>query len=342
MCRNAIDRRNGSILVVLLWILMAMSVLCISFAKAVRVEANAAINNRMMASAYYLAQAGINETIYKLVTYRLEAPRRFQGNQADKLEPMDIDLGKVTLKTDIGDVEVDISDEYGKINVNRANKDLLVSLLLQLGADEERADIISDSILDWRDPDEDHHLNGAESDYYLSLDPPYKAKNARFDTVEELLLVRGVDADLFYGHSYQDETGRSGFVMGLNRCLTVYGGSTGINVNSAPYPVLLAVGFPPETARQVINERSQRPFKDQQDFNSRVANVPGREQLKAPVITRPPSRSNYFSLVATARLKNSRIKKTVFAIVRLNARYPLKHSIVYWNENYFMQDQKWD
>ena len=70
----------------------------------------------------------------------------------------------------------------------------------------------------------------------------------------------------------------------------------------------------------------------------RVPEAPGMEMLKAPIITRPPVQSSFFSLVSTAQLKNSQLRKTIFAVVRLNARLPQKHSIVYWNENYFMQE----
>lgn len=330
---------RGSVLIIVLWMLTVMSIICLSFAKMVRVEANAVLNTRLLSSAYYLAQAGINETIYKLIVFRLEGgavPLALQ----ETMEPSDIEKGRVELKTDIGDVRVDLSDEDGKINVNRASKELLLSLLLNMGTDEERADVISDSILDWVDADDDYHLNGAESDYYTSLDNPYRAKNGRMDTVEELLLVRGMDADLFYGRSVRDLLGKSSFIPGLNRCLTVYGTSAGINVNSAPYYVLLAIGFSPDVARQVMAERSRKPFKDDRDFTQRIPGAPGMQELKTPVMTRSPLQSAYFSMVSTASMHNSRLKKTIFTVIRLNARFPLKHSIVYWNENYYLQENE--
>ena len=64
------------------------------------------------------------------------------------------------------------------------------------GADR---DTVIDSILDWRDSNRDHRLNGAEEDYYRGLDPPYSCKDGPFDVVEELLLVRGVTPELFAG-----------------------------------------------------------------------------------------------------------------------------------------------
>jgi hypothetical protein len=58
---------------------------------------------------------------------------------------------------------------------------------------------VAAAIVDWRDEDSDAMTNGAESDYYLSLPEPYYAKNAPFETVDELLWVRGIDRTMLYG-----------------------------------------------------------------------------------------------------------------------------------------------
>ena len=61
--------------------------------------------------------------------------------------------------------------------------------------------------MDWRDPDDFYRLNGAENDYYHSLSEPYECKNGDLDTIEELLLVRGVTTELYYGIKKKDEEG---------------------------------------------------------------------------------------------------------------------------------------
>ena len=71
-------------------------------------------------------------------------------------------------------------------------------------------------------PGPTHRLNGAKDDYYQSLNPPYKAKNGRFESVEELLLVRGVTRDYFYGHPEKAPDGSIFYRYGLSRCFTVY------------------------------------------------------------------------------------------------------------------------
>ena len=58
---------------------------------------------------------------------------------------------------------------------------------------------IADAILDYIDSNEDVRSFGVESDHYLGLSPPYRAKNGPLETVEELLLVKGVTPQLLFG-----------------------------------------------------------------------------------------------------------------------------------------------
>lgn len=58
---------------------------------------------------------------------------------------------------------------------------------------------IADAILDWLDDDDSPREFGAEAEYYSSLAPPYGPKNGPLETVEELLLVRGVTPQLLFG-----------------------------------------------------------------------------------------------------------------------------------------------
>lgn len=85
-----------------------------------------------------------------------------------------------------------LEDEASKINVNTATREVL--MLLPRMTEE-----IANSIIDWRDEDSTAGTNGAESEYYQSLNPPYTCKNQPFDTIEELLLVRGVTSEILYG-----------------------------------------------------------------------------------------------------------------------------------------------
>ena len=76
---------------------------------------------------------------------------------------------------------------------------MLRQALILIGVDAADASTVIDSILDWRDPDNDTHLSGWESSDYLALAKPYTAKNGPIDDLSELLLIHGVTPEMFWG-----------------------------------------------------------------------------------------------------------------------------------------------
>jgi type II secretory pathway component PulK len=99
-----------------------------------------------------------------------------------------------------GEVEIQITDEDSKININNATQETLRSLFLHAGLPEDRIPEVVDSILDWKDPSRaGHRLSGADDSYYEGLPDPYKAKHGPFDVPEELLLVKGIKPEYLYG-----------------------------------------------------------------------------------------------------------------------------------------------
>ncbi len=94
-----------------------------------------------------------------------------------------------------------LTPEAGKLHLNHASEDQLRSLLVPLLTDleVENAEELLAALLDWRDADSDIRENGAENEYYNTLEPPYSAKNGPFDSIEELLLVKGFSAAILYG-----------------------------------------------------------------------------------------------------------------------------------------------
>ena len=148
----------------------------------------------------------------------------------------------------IGDRNCDvfISDESGKINVNKITEETRESFVKFLTAyklEELTAQTITDSILDWLDADDLHHANGAEKDYYATLPEPYEPKNGPFESIEELTLVKGITPQIFEL---------------LRDHLTIYG-SGKINVNFASKEVLLYVPtITEEIAKGIIHYREKR------------------------------------------------------------------------------------
>jgi general secretion pathway protein K len=143
---------------------------------------------------------------------------------------------------DNGVFKLAIQDEGGKIPVNslisgNVYNPLIRDLLLRLFTgpyfhmEQRKAEELRDAIKDWIDADDEVTGSGAEGAYYAGLARPYAAKNAPIDCIEELLMVKGVTRELFYG------TGES---PGLVQCMTVFGDGR-ININTAPKPVLRAL-----------------------------------------------------------------------------------------------------
>jgi type II secretory pathway component PulK len=94
-----------------------------------------------------------------------------------------------------------VTDESSKININSLMQidpsgKVLHDALMKL---PNMTEDVADAIVDWVDPDDTTRANGAESDYYSGLSPGYRCKNGPLDSIEELLLVRGVTPDLLFG-----------------------------------------------------------------------------------------------------------------------------------------------
>lgn len=103
-----------------------------------------------------------------------------------------------------------MTPEAAKLNINYATDAQIYQLMAPLMAElaiENPAERVA-AILDWRDSDDDTRPGGAEVDYYNTLEPPYNTKNAPFDTVEELLLVKGITAAVLWG----EDTNRNGIL----------------------------------------------------------------------------------------------------------------------------------
>ncbi len=61
---------------------------------------------------------------------------------------------------------------------------------------------LADAILDFIDNDDMPRTNGCESEYYTGLSPAYSAKNSPLESLDELLLVRGVTSEVLYGEDF--------------------------------------------------------------------------------------------------------------------------------------------
>ncbi len=319
---------RGVVLIALLWILTALAVIALSFSRESFVEVAAARNARDGAIGYFAARAGIANAAFQMIVRRA-TPRVRQLELQGPPDP--IDLGLIRGEVGEGEYSVEIQDESGKINLNFVQEPQLKALMEALGIGPPDSDIIVDSIQDWRDPDNLRHANGAEDDYYQSLNPPYKAKNGRFDTVEELLLVRGVTRDYFYGRIERTPDGSFVRHAGLSDCLTVYSmANNAININSAPIEVLMSIpGMSLETAQMIYERRKTKPFTTPDEITRTLPVSLGTNAM--PFLT--TNSTSILSLTAEGRRHGAKGVRVIRAVILLTPQELSGYRVIYWNEN---------
>ena len=327
--RPAKDRDEGIVLIVVLWVMTALAILALSFSHESRIEVMTAGNARSMEKAYYIARAGMESAIYQIIQKSMTPAAQ---TAAGMDEPDQIDLGKVTGGFDTGFWQVSVQDESGKININTVSEQQLGLLIRAAGVEEPDATILTDSIMDWRsNADAEPRANGAKNDYYLSLNPPYIAKNGRFDAIEELLLVRGMTRDYFYGKPERTQNGTVEYKYGLSGFFTVHTTRDQINVNHAALPVLLSIpGMAPEAARMIYERRHIQPFRATAEISREIP-----FQLGAGVINRlTTAQTGILALTSEAHEEGSRVRRVIRAVISLDsAGMQNPYQILYWNEN---------
>ena len=243
--------QRGIALLMVLWVLTILTVIAFSFSYMARTEGYAALSFRQTIEKKFLAEAGMQRGMAELLYMSVNKNLASVGAGS---EVWRTDGRPYKILTDNGYYTIGITNESGKVDINTTPELLLRNLLLNLGLDLDHVNMIVDSVMDWKDPDDLHRLHGAEADYYMSLPNPYKAKNADFETLEELLLVKGITPEILYG-----DEGKKGIID----FLTVNSKMTKININAAPREVLWAIpGITPELADAIITIRETQEIRD--------------------------------------------------------------------------------
>jgi general secretion pathway protein K len=169
---------RGIALVMVIWVLALLSLMAVSFLAEARVEVRRAGNLRARAEAEALAEAGINIAVARLIAEHGETHP----------QPWTESIGG-------GSVTLTVIDEHGKIDLNESDPELLRGLLKSEGVPTNTAHALAQAIVDFRDPDHDVGPQGAEDgDYPVGSSG---AKDDRFETVDELLQVRGMTPALY-------------------------------------------------------------------------------------------------------------------------------------------------
>lgn len=136
-----------------------------------------------------------------------------------------------------------VMDESAKLNINSLMQldqtgQVLHDALMKL---PNMTEDVADAIVDWVDTDDTSRAAGAESAYYSGLSPPYRAKNGPINSIDELLLVRGVTPQLLFGNDRNrngkmdaGENDGNDFNRGWSEFLTIYGRELDTDLNGNP------------------------------------------------------------------------------------------------------------
>ena len=247
------SRQRGFALIAVLLVLAMVGVLGAEFAYSMRLEATSVRTYKDTLTAAHLAEAAVEQAIREVAGDVMHAVLAEDGNltfyNRNRLELKRLPRTNVPLG--VGRFSYRITDEEALLNLNTSPPDRVERLLQALGIEKSDRDTINDSIQDWRDPNEEHRLNGAESeDYYLKLPLPYRSKNSNLDSVSELLQIKGITPTVYHG---------TGGKPGLAAYVTVKSPGQ-VNINTASCVVLRALGFGDAECSIVEQARRDGPF----------------------------------------------------------------------------------
>ncbi len=337
--KRLLESNDGMALFLVLWVLILLTVIVGEFCYAMSTEINITRNFKEETQAYYIAEAGLNEAIGGLIKNQIIAPKTERIESGEE-EPeigwrVGVDIPAVPFGE--GQFEVKIGNESGKVNINRADQVFLKMLLGSFDLKGRDRDIIVDSILDWRDKDDLHRMNGAEDDYYGSLPTPYECKDDDFESVEELLMVRGITPEIFYG--------------GLRDMVTIYetpglGNDTEtilrrrqglvkrpqkISINAIP-PRLLR-GLPlmtDELVKAVMEYRKEKDFIRLHD----LLPVVGSDVYIAIKPYLSWEIGPFYTIESVGKVKETQTRQRVEAIVQIDGRFKRGYRITQWREGF--------
>lgn len=254
-------RQRGSVIIIVLWISVLLTVLVTVMAGKVQLSAKTAFHNRAAVTDLARVSSAMNQAEMELMLERMSAP-------IDRVVELDVDgnfrdplyrfNGKpLTLFYPIDeDMVVRIFDHAGKINLNgirRPQLQLLIESRLGPDPDFQQVQDLLTAWDDWTDLNDLAGINGAEKEYYESLDPPYSPRNnGDLDSVEELRLIRGFD-ELFKD-------------VNLDAAFTIYGTGQNVNLNLATREAMqLLPGLTDEYIEAIIAYREQHDFRSKQE-----------------------------------------------------------------------------
>jgi general secretion pathway protein K len=288
--------QRGVAFVVVLWLLALLAILLGSFALLSRSESLQARHYHDATRARYYAEAGIAHAAYALAF----------PDQALRWMP---DGRPYAVAYREAELDIRITDESGKIDINAADDVLLTAFFQVMGLELLDAAALAAAILDWRDPDDLVSINGAEVGEYEAAGRDYGPANAPFVTIGEIQQVLGMSYALYER---------------IAPMLTVYSGQPQPTLAYAPPELLQALlGMDPALAEQLVALRQQ--------YDPATGMPPPLLPDGTPAVA--PGGTGTYSIRARATLPNGAWTE-LDAVIRLGGGglSGLAYSVLRWQE----------
>ena len=194
--RPSIRRRAGTVLIVAVIVTFALAGIVLVLCRSMRVEAAASANLAAAAQASAVVR-GAEQYVLALVEQEGEDVRDLpeQNFAGVRIGDGIFWIVRPVYEEDEQLPLFGLVDESSKININKEDFSQLERL-------PGMTFVAASSIMDWIDGDNTVERDGAEMETYLNGRngaEPYYPKNARLETVEELLMINGVDRVMLYG-----------------------------------------------------------------------------------------------------------------------------------------------
>lgn len=350
--RTAPTGQAGIAMIIVMIVILVLGVLAGGFAYSMKVETKLAQNSSFETDLEWLGRSGIELARYVLVE-SLKVPEQWDSlNQKWAGGPMGTNdvLDAISLENNElgpGVFSIRIIDLERKLNINTINEvsiPIFQQALSLCGADPAEITTISDAFLDWVDLDENTHMSGAESaDYIARPNPgyaPYMAKNGPIDDLTELLLLKGMRPEIFFGTTepgggllaaprpplpmaFLNMPQTSSGPVGLADLFTPISAGA-ININTAPVEVLqLIPGIDPSLAQAIVTTRAgldgqegnedDMPFRSPGELMNVTGMPPGIIQQTAGMFV---VRSTTFEVIVDARI--GQYRRQYIGVLRRN------------------------
>lgn len=353
-------RRSGIALVMVMIIVVVFATMAGLLSYSMKVETKLARNSTWDTELEWLGRSGV-----ELAKYFLAQPRqggqgydalnqKWAGGTGETNDALaDISLSDNQLGAGRFSVKITDADRKFNINLAVAAPEIVNQGLILMGVDAAEAPHIVSAIGDWVDRDDAPRVGSTdtESDYYLSRQPPHRAKNGPIDDITELMRIKGITPGMFYGSGGGGGgAGRPGiptsnqfnrrrdeepvYHIGFQDLFTSISGRF-VNINTASAEVLQLIPDIEENMAQAIISFRNGPDgaegnEDDMPFQNvgQLAGVPGLPPQAAQFFAK------YFSTGSTTfevevKVQIDSVQRTYHAVLRRNGNQ-IVTLFMYW------------